>query len=71
MAKYLTFTEDFQSVTVICNGVPLSLKADVTVTIVRPAKLDIPSRRAWDQLTQKSAQYVTAELVPGDGADGK
>lgn len=69
MSKQLAFYEQFQRVTVVCNGVPLSLNAEVSVTIKRPAKLDPASRRAWEQLSPKSAEYVSAELI-SKGSEG-
>lgn len=62
-SKQLTFYEQFQQVTVVCNGVPLALNAEVSILLKRPAKLDSVSRRAWDQLTAESAQYASVALV--------
>lgn len=67
--KQLHFYEQFTRITVVMNGQPLSLNAEVAVVIKRPAKLDPVSRRAWDQLTRESAQYVSADLIssgPGE-----
>lgn len=67
--KQLTFYEQFTRITVVMNGQPLSLNAEVAVVIKRPTKLDPVSRRAWDQLTKESAQYVSADLIssgPGE-----
>lgn len=61
--KQLSFYEQFSRVTVVMNGQPLSLNAEVFVNIKRPAKLDLPSRRAWDQLTPGSAQFISVDLA--------
>lgn len=68
MPKQLSFHSPFTRVMVVCNGVPLSLNAEVAITLSRPAKLDRASRAAWEQLSPKSAQAVTAELIEG-GSD--
>lgn len=63
--KQLSFYEQFSRVTVVMNGQPLSLNAEVSITIKRPSKLDPVSRRAWDQLSRESAQYISADLISG------
>lgn len=65
MAKSLAFHADMHRVTVIFNGQPLSLNAEVDVIIHRPTKLDPYSNRVWDQLSAKTAQEVTVDRVPG------
>lgn len=65
MSKQLTFYAPFHRVQVVVNGVPLSLNAEVEVTIKRPAKLDGHSARAWEQAAQAVAEEATLERVPG------
>ena len=65
MSKELKFYAPFHRVTVISNGVPLSLYAEVEITIKRPTKLDPPSSVAWNQMTKESAQSLTVEQTPG------
>lgn len=69
MAKQLQAHEDFTLVTVLCNGVPLALNAEVEVTIKRPVKLDAMSQRAWNQLTAESAQYISIHAASVGKAD--
>lgn len=65
MSKELKAYAPLHRVTVISNGVPLSLFAEVEITIKRPSKLDPFSERAWSQVTPQSLDGLTVELVPG------
>lgn len=63
--KELTFHSDFLRATVLINGLPVSLNAEVSVSLKQPTKLDEPSRLAWKELSKSDQRYVTVELVPG------
>jgi hypothetical protein len=67
--RELLFHSDFARVTVVCNGVPLSLNTEVEITIKRPTKLDGFSARAWNQLSAATADEITAERIPGTRKD--
>ena len=61
--KEVNFHSNFQRVTVCVNGQPLSLHAEVSVQLRRPAKLDKQSETAWDALKGAQTLSVTAEGV--------
>jgi hypothetical protein len=63
MSKELTFHSPFQRVTVVMNGQPLSLNAEVTVTLAKPAKLDGFSARVWSQLSAEPSPPIVSLLV--------
>jgi hypothetical protein len=62
--KTMTFHSNFQRVTVCVDGMPVSLNAEVEVTLKRPNKLDSTSEKAWDAITDKHKTEVTVEHCP-------
>lgn len=64
MAKVITAHADFARVTVQVNGVPISMYAEVDVTLKRPAKVDVSSKAAWNLVTGQTVELVSAELIP-------
>lgn len=66
--KEVKFTSPFHGVTVCVDGMPVSLNAEVEVTLKRPAKLDKPSQKAWDAL--KGGQNLAVTLHQVEKANG-
>lgn len=67
MSTTKTFHSDFQRVTVMVGGTPVSINAEVDVTIKQPTKLDDASRAGWDMLKATKQLAVTVEGTPSAG----
>lgn len=59
-----TFHSDFQAITVCVGGTPISINAEVEITIKEPAKQDAQSRQGWDTIKRNGADSVTCHVVP-------
>lgn len=62
--KERKYHSDFARVTVMVNGLPLSMYAEVDVSIRKPTKLDAASRAAWDAIKSEQDTAITAEFIP-------
>lgn len=59
-----TFYAPYQTVTVNVGGVPISVNAEVEITLREPAKQDQQSKDGWEQIKRNGASSVTAQIVP-------
>ena len=64
MAKELVANSNFARVSVVVNGVSLSMNSEVTIILKQPKQMDMHSRRAWNLANKESAELVTVENLP-------
>lgn len=62
--RELKFHSDFQSVTLVVDGVPMTVNAEVDVIIRQPAKLDGMSRSVWKRAAGAKDRGVSTAYTP-------